>query len=173
MVVQPLAKICHHIEIQKDTLTAHKYIQAWQRQWEFITIRGVGYGLSHGLRTPREDIVFTAWPKIHSHSQIFRCGQSIFCLPHRPNFSDIFDLCLHRVPVVRGLSEKKFKLPSLPLWTILLAVFFSFPAVLGAYSHSFLPSAAILKSSAYRISSYRQNCALGVRFPAAPLQRLV
>ena len=57
----------------------------------------------HGLRTPREEIAFTARPKIHSHSQIFRYGRSIFCLPHRPNFSDIFDLCLHWVSVVRDL----------------------------------------------------------------------
>ena len=55
----------------------------------------------HGLRTPREEIAFTARPKIHSHSQIFRYGRSIFCLPHRPNFSDIFDLCLHWLSVVR------------------------------------------------------------------------
>ena len=55
----------------------------------------------HGLRMPREEIAFTARPKIHSHSQIFRYGRSIFCLPHRPNFSDIFDLCLHWVSVVR------------------------------------------------------------------------
>ena len=34
--------------------------------------------------------------------QIFRYGRSIFCVPHRPNFSDIFDLCLHWVSVVRG-----------------------------------------------------------------------
>ena len=26
---------------------------------------------------------------------------SVFCQPHRPNFSDIFDLCLHWVSVVR------------------------------------------------------------------------
>ena len=51
-----------------------------------------------GLRTPGEEIAFTARPKIHS--QIFRYGRSIFCLPHRPNFSDIFDLCLHWVFVV-------------------------------------------------------------------------
>ena len=38
------------------------------------------YGCRHGLRTPREEIVFIARPKIHSHSQIFRYGQSIFCL---------------------------------------------------------------------------------------------
>ena len=54
----------------------------------------------HGLRTPREEIVFTARPKIQSQSQIFRYGGSIFCLPHRPNFLDIFDLCLHWVSVV-------------------------------------------------------------------------
>ena len=57
----------------------------------------------HGLWTPREEIVFTARPKIHSHSQIFRYGRSIFCLPHRPIFSGIFDLCLHWVSVVRVL----------------------------------------------------------------------
>ena len=55
----------------------------------------------HGLRTPREEIAFTARPKIQSQSQIFRHGRSIFCLPHRPNFSDFFDLCLHWVSVVR------------------------------------------------------------------------
>ena len=60
------------------------------------------YTVSHGLRTPREDIAFTARPKIQSQSQIFRYGGSIFCLPHRPNFSDIFYLCLHWVSVVRG-----------------------------------------------------------------------
>ena len=56
-------------------------------------------GFWHGLRTLREDIAFTARPKIHSHAQIFRYGRSIFCLPHQPNFSDIFDLCLHWVSV--------------------------------------------------------------------------
>ena len=60
------------------------------------------YGYRHGLRTPREEIVFIARPKMHSHSQIFRYGRSIFCLPHQPNFSDIFDLCLHWVSIVRG-----------------------------------------------------------------------
>ena len=57
---------------------------------------------NHGLRTLREEKAFTVRPKIHSQSQIFRYGGSIFCLPHRPNFSDIFDLCLHWVSVVRG-----------------------------------------------------------------------
>ena len=63
------------------------------------------YDLFHGLRTPREEIAFTARPKIQSQSQIFRYGGRIFCLPHRPNFSDIFDLCLHWVSVVRGYTE--------------------------------------------------------------------
>ena len=53
------------------------------------------------LRTPREEIAFTARPKIQSQSQIVRYGRSIFCLPHWPNFSNIFDLCLHWVSVVR------------------------------------------------------------------------
>ena len=52
-----------------------------------------------------EEIAFTACPKIQSQSQIFRYGRSIFCLPHRPNFSDIFDLCLHWVSVVRGVNH--------------------------------------------------------------------
>ena len=56
----------------------------------------------HGLRTPREEIAFTAKPKIQSQFQIFRYGGSIFCLPHRPNFSDIFDLYLHWMSVVRA-----------------------------------------------------------------------
>ena len=48
-----------------------------------------------------EEIAFTAWPKIQSQSQIFKCSWSIFCLPHQPNFSDIF-LFLHWVSVVLG-----------------------------------------------------------------------
>ena len=40
----------------------------------------------HRLRMPREEIFFIAQPKIHSHSQIFRYGRSIFRLPHRPIF---------------------------------------------------------------------------------------
>ena len=59
----------------------------------------------HGLRTLRDKMTFTARPKIQSQSQIFRYCRSIFCLPHRPNFSDIFDLCLHWVSVVRGETQ--------------------------------------------------------------------
>ena len=55
-----------------------------------------------GLRMPREEIAFILRPKIQSQSQIFRYGRSIFCLPHRPNFSDIFDLCLHWMSLVGG-----------------------------------------------------------------------
>jgi hypothetical protein len=59
-----------------------------------------------GLQTPREETAFTAWPKIQSQSQTFRYGQSIFCLPHRPNFLDIIDLCLHWVSVVRAMIDE-------------------------------------------------------------------
>ena len=58
--------------------------------------------MAHGLQTPGEEITFTAPLKINSHCQIFRYGQSIFCLPHQPKFSDFFDLCLHWLSVVRG-----------------------------------------------------------------------
>ena len=64
----------------------------------------------HGLRTPRQEIAFTAQPKIQSQSQIFRYGRSLFCLPHQPNFSDIFDLCLHWVSVVRVQEYRKREL---------------------------------------------------------------
>ena len=60
----------------------------------------------HGLRTPGEEISFTARPKIKSQSQIFRYGRSIFCLPHRPKISDFLDLCLHWVSVVRASKEQ-------------------------------------------------------------------
>ena len=72
---------------------------------------------THGLRTPGDEIAFTARPKINSHSQIFRYGPSIFCLPHRPKFSDLFDLCLHWVSVVRGMDGTQLfpvKLCSMP-----------------------------------------------------------
>ena len=43
----------------------------------------------------RDEITFTAQPKIQSQPQLFRYGRSIFCLPHWPTFSDIFSLCLN------------------------------------------------------------------------------
>ena len=39
------------------------------------------------------------------HPQIFRYGRSIFCLPHRPKFSNFFDLFLHWVSVVRVMND--------------------------------------------------------------------
>ena len=54
---------------------------------------------------PGEEIAFTARLKIHSHSQIFRYGRSIFCLPHRPKFSDFFDLFLHWMSIVRVVQS--------------------------------------------------------------------
>ena len=63
----------------------------------------------HGTRTPGENIAFPVWPKINSLSQIFRYGRSIFCLPHRPKFSDFFDICLHWMSVVRGSAWTWFK----------------------------------------------------------------
>ena len=62
----------------------------------------------HGLRKPREEIASTARPKIQSQSQIFRYGGSIFCLPHRPIFSDIFDLWLHWMFIVRGFMPLRW-----------------------------------------------------------------
>ena len=71
--------------------------------------RHTDYGRpAHGLRTSRDERAFTARPKIHSQSQIFKYCQCIFCLPHWPNFSDIFDLCLDWMSVVRALKEQKF-----------------------------------------------------------------
>ena len=81
---------------------SHDYNCRNNSMWKFNA-------LSHGLRTPREKIAFTARPKIHSHSQIFMFGQSIICLPQRPNYSDIFDLCLHWVSVVRGWPDLNVK----------------------------------------------------------------
>ena len=50
---------------------------------------------NHGLRTPGEEIDFTARLKSKSQSQIYRYGQSIFYLPHRHKISGFFVLCLH------------------------------------------------------------------------------
>ena len=52
------------------------------------------YGVRHGLRTPGEEIAFTARPKIKSQSQCYRYGRSIFQLSHRPKVSDFFDLLM-------------------------------------------------------------------------------
>ena len=82
----------------------------------------------HGLRTPREEIAFTARPKIKSQSQIFRYGRSIFCLPHRPNFSDFFDLCLHWVSIVRDSNHRNsysLRVGHLPKFVIVFRGFYT------------------------------------------------
>ena len=61
-----------------------------------IITRGL-YTFYHWLWTPREDSLPCTAEKIQSQSQIFRYGQSIFCLPHRPIFSDFIALWLHWV----------------------------------------------------------------------------
>ena len=66
--------------------------------------------IAHGLRTPREEIAFNARPKIQFQSQIFRYSRSIFCLPHQPDISDLFYLCLHWVSVVRANSCTRLSL---------------------------------------------------------------
>ena len=89
-------------------------------------------GQTHELRTPREEIAFTAWPKIQSKSQIFKYSRSIFCVPHRPNFSDIFNLYLHWVSVVCGqiYVESFFSKIHIPhnsliyIWNIFQVFFF-------------------------------------------------
>jgi hypothetical protein len=74
-----------------------KYVDSWPK---ILLCR------THGLRTPGEEIAFTARPEIKSQSQIYRYGRSIFCLPHRPKISVfLFFLCLHWVSVVRGRTH--------------------------------------------------------------------
>ena len=87
------------------------------------------YTYRHGLRTPREEIAFTARPKIHSHSQIFRYGRSMFCLPHRPKFSDFFDLCLHWVSVVRDYTLLQAGGQVMPAILLLTVPFFLSSAI--------------------------------------------
>ena len=75
-----------------------KKVAKFQKSLAYV-IMPQNFSSNHGLRTPGEEIALTARPKIHSHSQIFRYGRSIFCLPHQHKFSDFFDLCLHWVSV--------------------------------------------------------------------------
>ena len=69
-----------------------------------LSLNLICFANSHGLRTPGQKIAFSARPKIHSHSQIFRYGGRTFCLPHRPEFSGFFDFSLHWVSIVRANS---------------------------------------------------------------------
>ena len=91
------------INIHSYTLMP-QYFFIWFCPWSDIRNNHLFLCVDHGLWTPGEEIGFTERPKIHSHSLIFRYGRSIFWLPHRPKFSDFFDLCLHWVSVVRGLE---------------------------------------------------------------------
>ena len=69
-------------------------------------------GLCLGLQTHGEEMALTLRPTINSHSQIFNYERNILCLPHRPKFSNFFDLCLHWVSVVRALgSTPEYVLP--------------------------------------------------------------
>ena len=95
------------VDLKKNK--GHKKVCAWLEKIQKSSARIHVYP---GLPTLREEIAFTAWPKIQSQSQIFKYGRSIFCLPHQPNFSDIFDLCLHWVSVVRGLVELDYCNPT-------------------------------------------------------------
>ena len=96
----------------QETKRAGRWLTFWIMPWYGMLHHGHLRLLSrslwlHGLRTPGEEIAFTERPKIHSHSQIFRYGWSLICLPHRPKFSDFFDLCLHWVSVVRGKNHNR------------------------------------------------------------------
>ena len=77
------------LELLQDTVLSKKsssslsvplcYARYINQQTSHHLPRGAPYYMNmHGLRTPREEIAFTARPKIHSHSQIFRYGRSIF-----------------------------------------------------------------------------------------------
>ena len=88
-----------HFALSESDLNALNF-----HEYNWFEEKWMKNGILHGLRTPREEIAFTARPKIQFQSQIFMYSRSIFCLPHRPNFSDIFDLCLHWVSVVRGCN---------------------------------------------------------------------
>ena len=100
-------KKCIKFQILVGNISTH-IIKKFHSNWLIVaSAKASNVIWGHGLRTPREERAFTARPKIQSQSQIFRYNGSIFCLPHRPNFSDIFDLCLHWMSVVRALLVKE------------------------------------------------------------------
>ena len=91
------------IDLQRSSCSEKHFILYSSKPKRVKRFR-VGKNISQGTDYGRTERKQPSRPKIQSHSQIFRYGQSIFCLPHRPNFSDIFDLCLHWVSVVRVLT---------------------------------------------------------------------
>ena len=62
-----------------------------------------------------EEIVITARPKIKSQYQIFRYSRSMFCLPHQPKISDLFDLWINGCPqsMTGGIKSEVITLPAL------------------------------------------------------------
>ena len=81
--------MCKHLQcIVSPNYSQSIKINIWPSDGR--TIISVTHCPTHGLPTPGEKIAFRARPKIQSQSQILRYGQSIFCLPHRPKFSDLF-----------------------------------------------------------------------------------
>ena len=121
VLVKVLCCICTtHVTLTKDScidpLTLHEFRshhpyffmnKKWKLNKKGVSGPGLKFliSLRHGLRTLGEEIAFTTRPKIHYPSQIFRYRQSLFCLPHGLKFSDVFDLCLHWVSVVRGVRH--------------------------------------------------------------------
>ena len=116
---------------------------------------------NHGLRTPREEIAFTERPKIHSHSQIFRYSRSRFCLPHRPNFSDIFDLCLHLVSVVCACNYSVKKYMVIHKWRTLWVLFSLF------CTFSFQPLKKVLNAD-FSDYWFQTRCAMGKNLRGQP-----
>ena len=120
----------------------------------------------HGLRTPRKEKAFTAQPKIQSQSQIFRYGQSIFCLPHWGNYSDIFDLCLHWVSVVRVCHQHYTTINDChdvhlcdawrcEIWTV---IYVHFLIILISIAHEFIHTMLMFNQHT------AQRCVLSVSF---------
>ena len=76
-------------------------------------------GVSHGLRTPREEITFTARLKIHSHSHIFRDGQSIHILS--ATSAQIFRLLWFMPSLgIRVLTKNRVSSKGQFIWNVLL-----------------------------------------------------
>ena len=98
--------------------------------------------LTHGLRTPGEEISFTAQPKIKSQSQIL----SIFCLPHWPKLSDFSDLCLHWVSVVRVVTNKTQNRVVSWNFCFFFCIFKSFGNIIWQVLNIFLKSADFWKA---------------------------
>ena len=81
------------------------WIRTFRRFYSMFT--WLMYVWSHGLRMPREEVVFTTLPDFHSLSRISRYGRSIFCLPHQPNFSEslgVLSPCLKQKEITSKLD---------------------------------------------------------------------